>query len=80
MRLLTVAEAAEALSLSASTVRALCAARRLRHERHGMGRGTIRVPEDALDEYRKSVTVGAGVPEQARPAPRSAKLRFLQLD
>ena len=32
---------------------------RIRHERHGMGRGTIRIPEDALDEYRQTVTVEA---------------------
>lgn len=57
-RLLTIAEAAEALNLSESTVRLLCAGRKLRHERHGAtGRGTIRVPEDAIEEYRRAVTV-----------------------
>jgi hypothetical protein len=28
----------------------------IRHERHGLGRGTIRIPQDALDEYRRGVT------------------------
>lgn len=57
MNLLTVKEAAERLGLSVSLVYALCAAKKIRHERHGLRRGTIRIPEDAIDEYHRDVTV-----------------------
>lgn len=57
MRPLTVKAAAEKLGLSIATVYQLCAARKIRHERHGLGRGSIRIPEDAIDEYRESVTI-----------------------
>jgi excisionase family DNA binding protein len=57
--LLSVNEAAKRLGISPSLVYALCAAKRLRHERYGMGRGKIRIPEAALDEYRKQATVDA---------------------
>lgn len=57
MQMLTVKQAAERLGLSVSLVYALCAAKKLRHERHGLRRGTIRIPEDAIDEYHRSVTV-----------------------
>lgn len=53
----TVKQAAERLGVSAGLVYALCATGRLRHERHGLGRGTIRIPDDALDEYRRLATV-----------------------
>lgn len=69
MALLTVKQAAKRLGVSQALVYALCEQKRIRHERHGLGRGTIRIPEDALDEYRKSVTVEprAVEPEPARP-------------
>jgi excisionase family DNA binding protein len=63
---LTVKQAAERLGIKPSTVYELCAARKLRHERHGVGRGTIRIPEEAIDEYRQSVTVVAVVPQTMR--------------
>ena len=68
MKLLSVSEAAEKLGVSEALVYALCAGKRIRHERHGLRRGTIRIPEDALDEYRRSVTVetAAGDFEPAR--------------
>jgi excisionase family DNA binding protein len=56
-KLLKISEAAVALGISKALVYALCEQRKIRHERHGLGRGTIRIPEDALDEYRRSVTV-----------------------
>lgn len=80
MKLLSVREAAEVLTLSEATVRGLCARKRLRHERHGLGRGTIRIPEDAIEEYRRSVTVGVG--EQSilpTPKPQSVILKHLRL-
>lgn len=55
--LLTVRQTAERLGVSPATVYQLCSARRIRHERHGLGRGTIRIPEDAIEEYHRSVTV-----------------------
>jgi excisionase family DNA binding protein len=71
VKFLTVKQAAEALGVSQAIVYALCAARRIRHQRIGLGRGTIRIPEDAIAEYRESVTVEpvavAAGPRQRRP-------------
>lgn len=53
----TVKQAAETLGVSPALVYALCAAKKIKHERHGLGRGAIRIPAEALDEYRKRVTV-----------------------
>ena len=76
--MLSVRETAERLGISPALVYGLCARKRIRHERHGLGRGTIRIPEDALEEYRKGVTVG--VTEAASvPPPRTVKLRHLRL-
>jgi len=41
------------------------AARKIRHERHGLRRGAIRIPEEALDEYRVRCTVDVGEPAEA---------------
>ncbi len=65
MRTFSVSKAAKELGVSAGTVYGLCAARRIRHERIGLGRGTIRIPEDSIEEYRKTVTVAAEGPGQA---------------
>ncbi len=54
--MLTVKQTAETLGISQSLVYGLCAAGKIRHERHGLGRGTIRIPADALDEYRQRAT------------------------
>lgn len=70
---MTVKQAAATLGISAALVYALVARRKIRHERHGLGRGSIRIPQDAIDDYRRSVTVetkAGGGPEQPRPAPR----------
>lgn len=79
-KLLTVREVAEVLCMSPATVYGLCQARRLRHERYGLGRGTIRIPAEAVDEYRESVTVSR---EEVPPAPvvkpAQLKLRHLRL-
>lgn len=62
----TVKQAADHLGVSVSLMYALVAARKVRHERHGLGRGTIRIPPEALDEYRRECSVsgpaGASVP------------------
>ena len=78
-KLLTVAEAAESMRLSVSTVRALCRARKLRHERHGVGRGRLLIPEDAVAEYRAGCTVGAARPAPAAPARPPVSLKHLRL-
>ncbi len=54
---LSVKDVAKELGVSASLVYRLCAAGKIHHERHGLGRGTIRIPREALDEYRKSTEV-----------------------
>jgi excisionase family DNA binding protein len=52
--ILSVKETAERLGVSPSLVYALCAAGRLKHYRVGVrGRGTIRIPEDALAEVKQ---------------------------
>lgn len=76
MKLLTVREAAERLGISTGLVYGLCARKRLRHERYGLGRGIIKIPEDAIDEFRRSVSVGEHdeqVPEPKPPAPIKLK-------
>ena len=58
--MLSVKQAAAHLGVSAALVYSLCASKCIRHERHGLGRGTIRIPEDALEEYRRGKTVPVG--------------------
>lgn len=77
MKPLTVKEAAERLGISPGLMYALVAARKVRHERHGVGRGRIKIPEDALDEYRRRQTVEA-VAAPTAPAVR-LRLRHLNL-
>ena len=72
MPLITVKEAARRLSLSRGLVYALVRAGQIRHERHGLRRGTIRIPEDAIADYRAIVTVRAG-PERIQAPPRRAE-------
>jgi excisionase family DNA binding protein len=59
MRTFSISEAAKELRISTGLMYSLCASRRIRHERHGLGRGRIRITEDAIEEYRRSVTVDA---------------------
>jgi excisionase family DNA binding protein len=85
MKLLTVAEAALALNVSEATARKLVARKLIRHERIGLGRGQIRIPEDAVTDYRSSVTVqvqtngGKGTKPAPAGSPR-IKLQNLSLD
>lgn len=65
MKPLTVREAAVELRVSAATVYALCAARMLRHQRVGVGRGKILIPSDAIAEYLAKGTVKS---TEAHPA------------
>ena len=61
MKLFTVKETAAQIGISPALVYALIARRKIRHERHGLGRGTIKIPEDAIEEYRRAVTVASEV-------------------
>jgi excisionase family DNA binding protein len=76
--MLTVKAAAERLGVSPALIYALVAARKIRHERHGLRRGAIRIPEDALDEYRARCTVDVGEApdaDQEEPVPVPAPER-----
>ncbi|MFO0823781.1 MAG: helix-turn-helix domain-containing protein [Gemmataceae bacterium] len=64
----TVKQAAQELSLSESLVYKLVAVGKIRHERHGMGRGVIRIPRDSLDEYRQKCTKGEPSVAPVKPA------------
>ena len=58
-KLLTVAEAAKRLMVSPALIYGLCKERKIRHERPGLRRGKILIPESALSEYRERVTIDA---------------------
>ena len=70
--LYTIREAAEFLGVSQALIYALCSERKIRHERHGLKRGRIRIPHDGLDEYRRRSTVEVAAPEELRERPRKA--------
>jgi excisionase family DNA binding protein len=76
--MLTVKQTAERLGVSPALVYGLCQQKRLRHERHGLGRGRILVPEDAVEEYRRRCTVEAEAGTTPAPAP-AVKLEHLRL-
>jgi excisionase family DNA binding protein len=63
--MLTVKDAAQRLAVSEQLIYALCAKQQLRHVRVGLGRGTIRIPEDAIEEYVNARTVEAGTASTA---------------
>lgn len=75
VKLLSVKEAADRLGISPGVVYGLCSRRLLRHERYGLGRGKIKIPEDAVDEYRQRVTVVA----KPTPSTRPVKLKHLSI-
>ncbi|MDB5307701.1 MAG: DNA-binding protein [Gemmataceae bacterium] len=63
----TVKQAAELLRISVSLTYSLISAGKIRHERYGLGRGTIRIPVEALDEYRRDCSVGGRAGESLPP-------------
>jgi excisionase family DNA binding protein len=79
MELLTVGEAAKRLHCSERTIYALCDAGKLRHARIGVGRGTLRIPADALEGYiLESMRGGSTTPTPRRQPvldPGSFRLR-----
>lgn len=76
---LTVAEAANQLGISVAVVYALCSGRKIRHERHGLKRGKILIPESALEEYRKLRTVEVDEERRSETSPPLPKLKHLHV-
>ena len=72
----TVKTAATELGISTSLVYSLCATGKIRHERHGMGRGVIRISKEALDEYRQKCTKAE---PSVAPAKKVTRRKFEHL-
>ena len=84
MQLLTVNQVAARLGVSRGLVYALVRGRRIRFERFGTGRGTIRISEEALEEFRQKCLreTQEAQPVLAGQAPSSSPSRsgFTNLD
>jgi excisionase family DNA binding protein len=74
---LTVKEVAGRLAVSEATVYGLCSRRKLRHIRLGVKRGTIRIPEDSLNDFLAGVMVQPEEPNVPQAPPR--KLTHLKV-
>jgi excisionase family DNA binding protein len=62
-RFLTVRQVAEQLKLSVASIYQLCAEGKLKHYRLGLGRGTIRISEEQLQQFLKEAeSRGESVP------------------
>jgi excisionase family DNA binding protein len=72
----TVKEAAIKLEVSPALVYSLAASGKLRYCRVGHGRGRIRIPEDAIQEYLARCTFDVKEQKPAPPAPRLKHLRL----
>jgi len=82
MNYLKARQFAETYNIALNTVYAMCAEGRLPHVRLGTGRGTIRIPADALDhlvpaDVTASVmpVVSAAPPNPVVPRPKYVKGR-----
>jgi excisionase family DNA binding protein len=75
--LLTVKGAAERLAISPTLVYSLVAGRKLRFMRIGNGRGRIRIPEEAIEEYLARSTFEPKEPKG--PLPPRVRLKHLRL-
>lgn len=73
--MLTVKEVARRLQVSQALVYALCATGKLAHERYGLGRGTIRISEEAVLTYQEASRV-----REQRVPPIRLKLKHIRLD
>jgi excisionase family DNA binding protein len=72
MKTYNVNQAAQELQVSPALIYALVATGEIEHERHGLGRGVIRITQAALDEYRQRKTRKARR-ESVPPAEKSRK-------
>jgi excisionase family DNA binding protein len=78
---LTVKEAAGRMRLSAASVYALCATKKLRHTRVGVGRGKIIIEPGAIVEYLAKGTVSVVSDGPTRPTGNQGRTRpFTHLD
>ena len=77
---MTVKAAAKFLNVSANTIYGLCAAKRIRHVRVGVGRGRLLIPEAAIEEYLKGRTVEVADPSRRPPQPSTSSGPFTMLD
>jgi excisionase family DNA binding protein len=73
---LTVKQAAERLGVSAALMYELLSARKIAHERHGMGRGKIVIRPESLEVYRRERTVTV---QDSTHLPRPAHLKLKHL-
>ncbi len=71
----TVRETAARLGISPSLVYALCQAGVIRHSRHGRPgkRGTIRIPQEAIEEYIASCRVPIPPPAPTAQAASASR-------
>lgn len=76
--LLSVRETAGRMGVTTSTVYALCREQLLSHSRIGVGRGTIRISEEAISEYLTSATV-APKADATVPCPPPVNLKHLRV-
>jgi excisionase family DNA binding protein len=74
--LLTVKQSAGRLGVSPGLVYSLVAGRKLRFVRVGNGRGRIRIPEDAIEEYLSRATFA---PQETKAPAVRVKLKHLKL-
>lgn len=73
---MTVKAAAEKLEVSPSLIYSLVAAGKLRFCRVGHGRGRIRIPEDAIEEYLARCTYDV---REEKPAAWMPRLKHIRL-
>ncbi len=73
---MNVRDAAARLEVSPSLVYSLIASRKLRFCRVGNGRGRIRIPDDAVEEYLARCTFAI---REEKAAPVVPRLRHLRL-
>lgn len=80
MKYLTVGEVAERLCVGRDVVYQLCSREHaaIRHLRLGGARATIRIPEDAVDEFIARVTVEPTTTAGREPEPPERPLRFVR--
>ena len=74
--MVTVRDAAKRLEISQSLVYSLISSGKLRFMRVGHGRGRLRIPEDAIDEYLARCTFGVREEEPKATMPRLKHIKL----